>query len=59
MDEYQDPGIKRSLRREAQRRRARQGMRVSKRPDLVRPVTLQRTRKLLARAAKRKAKSNG
>ena len=57
MDEYQDPGIRRSERREAQRRRARQGMRVGKRPDLVRPVTLQRTRKLLARAAKRKGKS--
>jgi hypothetical protein len=54
MDEYQDPGIRRSRRREAQRQRARQGMHVDKRPDLVRPVTVQRTRKLLARAAKRK-----
>jgi hypothetical protein len=56
MDEYQDPGIRRSLRREAQRRRARQGMRVSTRPDLVRPVTAARARKLLARAPKRTRK---
>ena len=56
MDEYNDAGIRRSERREAQRRRARQGMRVTKRPDLLRPVTAARTRKLLARAAKRKAR---
>jgi hypothetical protein len=56
MDEIQDRGIRRSLRREAQRRRARQGMQVSERPDLVRPVTAQRARKLLARAGRRKGR---
>jgi hypothetical protein len=59
MDEYQDPGIRRSLRREAQQRRARQGMRVGKRPDLVRPVTATRARALLARAAKRTGSRKG
>jgi len=54
MDEYQDAGIRRALRREAKRRRARQGMQVGKRPDLLRPVTAARARKLHARAAKRK-----
>jgi len=45
-EESQHAGVKRSLRREQQRRKARQGMRVAARPDGLRPVTFRRVKKL-------------
>ena len=47
MEESQHAGFKRSLRREQQRRKARQGMRVAARPDGLRPVTFRRVKKLV------------
>jgi hypothetical protein len=46
VEEHQHAGIKRSVRREQQRRKARQGMRVGTRPDGLRPVTFRRVKKL-------------
>jgi len=40
-------GVRRALRREQQRRKARQGMRVGTRPDGLRPVTFRRVKKLV------------
>ena len=45
-EESQHAGVQRSLRREQQRRKARQGMRVAARPDGLRPVTFRRLKKL-------------
>jgi len=45
-EEPQHAGVRRSLRREQQRRKARQGMRVAARPDGLRPVTFRRVKKL-------------
>jgi len=45
-EDHQHPGLDRSERRERQRQKARQGMRVSPRPDALRPVTVQRMEKL-------------
>jgi hypothetical protein len=45
-EESQHAGVRRALRREQQRRKARQGMRVGTRPDGLRPVTLRRVKKL-------------
>lgn len=48
-DDLHHAGIRRALRRDAQRRKARQGMRVSARPDGLRPVTARRLAKLSKR----------
>jgi len=54
-EESQHAGIRRAQRRDVQRRKARQGMRVHARPDELRPVTAARVEKLTKRtAAKRK-----
>ena len=47
MEESQHAGVRRALRREQQRRKARQGMRVGTRPDGLRPVTFRRVKKLV------------
>ena len=52
VNEHHDAGDRHALRREQQRRRARQGMRVGKRPDLLHPVTFRRARKLLTGSSK-------
>jgi hypothetical protein len=59
MDETQEAGIRRALCREAQRRKARQGMRVSARPDGLHPVTVQRVQKLAGRRRTKNKKSRG
>ena len=46
MEESQHAGVRRALRRERQRRKTRQGMRVGTRPDALRPVTVRRVEKL-------------
>jgi hypothetical protein len=46
VEEPQHAGVRRALRREQQRRKARQGMRVGTRPDRLRPVTVRRIKKL-------------
>jgi len=51
-DDSQHAGVRRALRREAQRRKARQGMRVSARPDGLHPVTFQRVQKVTGRRRK-------
>lgn len=48
-EETQHPGVRRALRRDAQRQKARQGMRVHTRPDTLRPVTVRRVKKLTKR----------
>jgi hypothetical protein len=48
-EEIQHPGVRRALRRDAQRQKARQGMRVGARPDTLRPVTVRRVKKLTKR----------
>jgi hypothetical protein len=48
MDDDQHAGIRRALRREQQRRKARHGMRAGTRPDRLRPVTYRRVKKLTA-----------
>jgi hypothetical protein len=45
-DGSEHAGVRRALRRERQRRKARQGMRVGTRPDGLRPVTFRRVKKL-------------
>jgi hypothetical protein len=45
-EESQHAGVRRALRREQQRRKARQGMRVGTRPDRLHPVTFKRVKKL-------------
>ena len=45
-EESQHAGVRRALRRERQRRKARQGMRVGTRPDRLHPVTFKRLKKL-------------
>ena len=47
MEESRHAGVRRSLRREQQRRKSRQGMRVGVRPDGLRPVTFRRVKKLV------------
>jgi hypothetical protein len=54
-DEDQHPGLRRSARREQQRRKARMGMRVSARPDNLRPVTVERVVKLAGKRKPRRA----
>jgi hypothetical protein len=46
-EDPQHAGVQRALRREQQRRKARQGMRVGTRPDRPRPVTVRRVKKLM------------
>jgi hypothetical protein len=46
LDGSQHAGVRRALRREQQRRKARQGMRIGTRPDGLRPVTFRRVKKL-------------
>jgi hypothetical protein len=46
MEGSEHAGVRRALRREQQRRKARQGMRVGARPDALRPVTFRRVKKL-------------
>ena len=46
MEESQHAGVRRALRRDRQRRKARQGMRVGTRPDGLHPVTFRRVKKL-------------
>jgi hypothetical protein len=53
-DEDQHPGLRRSARREQQRQKARQGMRVSARPDSLRPVTVERVVKLTTKKKPRR-----
>ncbi len=48
-EESQHPGVRRALRRDAQRQKARQGMRVGARPDTLHPVTVRRVKKLTKR----------
>jgi hypothetical protein len=45
-EESQHAGVRRALRRDQQRRKARQGMRVGTRPDRLHPVTFKRIKKL-------------
>ena len=45
-EESQHAGVRRALRRDQQRRKARQGMRVGARPDRLHPVTFKRLKKL-------------
>ncbi|MCC7370720.1 MAG: hypothetical protein IT306_20030 [Chloroflexi bacterium] len=52
-DEDQHPGLRRSDRREQQRRKAQHGMRVGARPDTLRPVTVERVAKLTKRRKRR------
>jgi hypothetical protein len=52
-DHDQHPGLRRSARREQQRRKARHGMRVGPRPDSLHPVTAARVEKLGEQAARR------
>jgi hypothetical protein len=53
-DDDQHPGLRRSARREQQRQKARQGMRVSARPDSLRPVTVARVEKLTTKTKRRR-----
>ena len=56
-DEDQHPDLRRSARREQQRRKARHGMRVSARPDSLHPVTVERVVKLAGKHKKKARRS--
>jgi hypothetical protein len=53
-DDTHEAGIRRALRREAKRRKARQGMRVGARPDGLHPITFKRVQKLTGRREKQR-----